>query len=88
MCASRTGNSCRPNWKDSMGFAVLPVDENKTKNSFPPLQFDKIFNFYFQQPRGKIFRLLKIKSTHGGDLSIVHDPQDDKALNPTFFEDS
>lgn len=24
MCASRTGNSCRPNWKDSTGFAVLP----------------------------------------------------------------
>lgn len=63
MCASRTGNSCRPNWKDSMGFAVLPVDENKTKNSFPPLQFDKIFNFYFQQPReGNFSDFLKSKA--------------------------
>ena len=63
MCASRTGNSCRPNWKDSMGFAVLPVDENKTKNSFPPLQFDKIFNFYFHQPRkGNFSDFLKSKA--------------------------
>ena len=59
MCASRTGNSCRPNWKDSMGFAVLPVDGNKTKDSFSPLQFDN-------QER-ETFRLLKIKSTNDGD---------------------
>ena len=46
-----------------MGFAVLPVDENKTKNSFPPLQFDKIFNFYFQQPReGNFSDCLKSKA--------------------------
>ena len=62
MCASRTGNSCRPNWKDSMGFAVLPVDENKTKNSFPPLQFNKIFNFYFQPREGNFSDCLKSKA--------------------------
>ena len=46
-----------------MGFAVLPVDENKTKNSFPPLQFDKIFHFYFQQPReGNFSDFLKSKA--------------------------
>ena len=42
-----------------MGFAVLPVDGNKTKDSFSPLQFDN-------QER-ETFRLRKIKSTHDGD---------------------
>lgn len=54
MCASRTGNSCRPNWKDSMGFAVLPVVGNKTKNLF---QLTKFLIFIFNNQERETFQI-------------------------------
>ena len=57
MCASRTGNSCRPNWKDSMGFAVLPVNGNKTKDLFPPCSLTKFLIFIFTNQERETFQI-------------------------------